>query len=120
MVVIRLARRGRKKSPFYHIVVADGRMPRDGRFIEQVGYYNPMARGNDVRLRIVKDRVFYWISQGASTSLRVKYLIKQLEKLPEEAKKGAPYKGEPKRVRVEQSEEAQKDKAAEKAKAKKA
>lgn len=109
MVVIRLARRGSKKNPFYHIVVADRRMPRDGRFIEQVGYYNPMARGHDVRLRIVKDRVFYWLSQGASTSLRVKYLIKQIEQLPEEAKKVIHVKTSLKGFhQVEQSEEAQK------------
>ena len=103
MVVIRLARGGRKKNPFYHIMVADRRMPRDGRFIEQVGYYNPMARGHDVRLRIEASRVAYWISQGAIASLRVKCLIKQLEKLPEEAQKGGLRKGELKRIQANQS-----------------
>lgn len=102
MVVIRLARGGSKKNPFYHIVVTDKRMPRDGRFIERVGYYNPMARGHDIRLHIEKDRIAYWLSQGAATSLRVKHLCKQLEKSSEEAQKGGLRKGELKRAQAEQ------------------
>ena len=120
MIVIRLARGGRKKNPFYHIMVADRRMPRDGRFIEQVGYYNPMARGHDTRLQIETDRISYWLGQGAMTSLRVKHLIKQLEKLPEEAQKSGLCKGELKRIQAEQSAKVQKSKMAEKMKVKKA
>ncbi|AKQ33828.1 30S ribosomal protein S16 [Candidatus Coxiella mudrowiae] len=118
MVIIRLARGGSKKKPFYHIVVTNRRMPRDGRFIEQVGYYNPMARGHDVRLRVEKDRIAYWLSQGAAASLRVKHLFKQLKKSPKEAQKGDPRKGELKRAQAEQSAKAQKAKMAEEAKAK--
>ncbi len=70
MVVIRLARTGSKNNPFYHIVIADKRKPRDGRFIERVGYYNPMARGQDVRLQIESERVDYWLGQGAQASDR--------------------------------------------------
>nr|WP_304984995.1 30S ribosomal protein S16 [Coxiella-like endosymbiont] len=116
MVVIRLARGGSKKNPFYHIVVANKRMPRDGRFIERVGYYNPIARGHDVRLRVEKDRVNYWLSQGAAASLRVKHLFKQLEKSPEKAQKAGPRKGELKRAQAEQSAKTQKAKIAEEAK----
>lgn len=119
MVVIRLSRGGSKKNPFYHIVVADRRDPRDGRFIEHVGYYNPMARGHDVRLQIEKERIEHWLGQGAQASLRVKHLIKMLEKSPEEAQKGGARKGELKRMQAEQSAKAQKKaaKAAEEAKA---
>ena len=87
MVVIRLSRSGNKKNPFYHVVVADRRSPRDGRFIERVGYYNPMARGQDIRLQLKKERISHWISKGAQTSLHVKHLIKKLEKFSEETKK---------------------------------
>ncbi|QHG92713.1 30S ribosomal protein S16 [Coxiella endosymbiont of Amblyomma sculptum] len=80
MVVVRLARRGRKKNPFFHIVVTDNRMPRDGRIIEQLGYYNPVARKNDVQFQVKKDRADYWIRQGAVVSFRVRYLIRQFEK----------------------------------------
>ncbi len=75
MVVIRLSRGGAKKRPFYHIVVADKRRSRDGRFIERLGYYNPIAAGKDVRLMLDIARVQYWISQGAQASDRVKHLI---------------------------------------------
>lgn len=77
MVTIRLARGGAKKRPFYHIVVADSRKSRDGRFIERVGFYNPIAAGKEVRLQIDKDRLNYWISQGAQASERVAGLVKQ-------------------------------------------
>lgn len=125
MVVIRLARGGSKKNPFYHIVVADCRHPRDGRFIEHVGYYNPMARGRDVQLQVEKERIAYWLDQGAQATLRVKHLIEKLEKSPEEAQKGSLRKGELKHLQAEQSAKAQKaqakaaeEAAAEKAKAK--
>lgn len=78
MVVIRLARGGSKRNPFYQVVVADRRMPRDGRFIERVGHYDPMVKRHGVQLRIEKDRVTYWLGQGAVPSVRVKYLIRQL------------------------------------------
>jgi small subunit ribosomal protein S16 len=80
MVTIRLARGGSKKRPFYRIVVTDSRQPRDGRYIERLGYYNPAPTGNDTPLKIVGERVSYWISQGAQTSAQVKNLIKQAEK----------------------------------------
>jgi small subunit ribosomal protein S16 len=76
MVVIRLSRGGAKKRPFYHIVVADKRRARNGRFIEQVGYYNPIASGKDVRLKLNIERIQEWIAKGAQASDRVKYLIK--------------------------------------------
>ena len=76
MVSIRLARGGAKKQPFYHIVVTDSRKKRDGRHIERVGFYNPVARGNGVKLELKRDRVEYWLAQGAQASERVSALIK--------------------------------------------
>lgn len=76
MVTIRLSRGGSKKRPFYQVVVADSRSPRDGRFIERIGFFNPVARGEAERLRLDLERVDHWISQGAQTSDRVKSLIK--------------------------------------------
>lgn len=77
MVVIRLARTGAKKRPFYHIVVADKRMPRDGRYIERLGYFNPIATGKETPLNLKTERVDYWIAQGAQPSERVKSLLKE-------------------------------------------
>lgn len=79
MVVIRLRRLGAKKRPFYHIVAADSRFAATGRFIEKLGFFNPIARGQEVRLRMDLDRVNYWISQGAQPSDRVNLLIKENE-----------------------------------------
>jgi small subunit ribosomal protein S16 len=76
MVTIRMARGGAKKRPFYQIVVTDSRNRRDGRFIERLGFFNPVARGNEERLRIDRERVDYWVSQGAQTSERVANLLK--------------------------------------------
>lgn len=76
MVTIRMSRGGAKKRPFYQIVVTDSRNRRDGRFIERVGFFNPVARGNEDRLRIDRERVDYWLSQGAQTSERVASLLK--------------------------------------------
>ncbi len=76
MVTIRLARTGAKKRPFYHIVVADSRRARDGRYIERVGFFNPIATGGEERLRIERERVDHWVSQGAQTSDRVAKLLK--------------------------------------------
>ena len=75
MVVIRLARGGAKKRPFYNIVVADSRERRDGRFIERVGFYNPMAAGGEQKLRVAFDRVEHWSSNGAQLSPTVQRLV---------------------------------------------
>jgi small subunit ribosomal protein S16 len=80
MVTIRLSRGGAKKKPFYHVVVTDSRMPRDGRYIERLGYFNPMARGAEKDLEVSLDRIDHWVSQGAGTTDRVKSLIKQARK----------------------------------------
>lgn len=80
MVVIRLSRGGAKKRPFYHIVVSDKRCARDGRCIERIGYFNPIAAGKDVRLQLNLERATYWMSKGAQPSDRVRYLIKMHEK----------------------------------------
>jgi small subunit ribosomal protein S16 len=77
MVVIRLARGGAKKRPFYNMVVADSRTRRDGRFIERIGFYNPLATGKEEGLRIAADRLSYWQEQGAQLSLTVARLVKQ-------------------------------------------
>jgi len=77
MVKIRLSRGGAKKHPFYHIVVTDVRKPRDGRKIERLGFFNPVARGQEERLRIDLDRVEYWKGVGAQLSDRVKSLISE-------------------------------------------
>ena len=77
MVVIRLARGGAKKRPFYNMVVADSRTRRDGRFIERIGFYNPIATEKEEGLRISADRLNYWQQQGAQLSLTVARLVKQ-------------------------------------------
>jgi small subunit ribosomal protein S16 len=80
MVVIRLARGGSKKRPFYSLVVTDSRNARDGRFIERVGFFNPIARGGEVRLKVEVDRVDYWLGKGAQASDRVSGLVKEFRK----------------------------------------
>ena len=87
MLTIRLARSGAKKRPFYHISVADSRMPRDGRFVERVGYYNPIASGQEIRLEVDVERIDYWISKGAQPSERVLNLLKQNTETPEQTEK---------------------------------
>jgi small subunit ribosomal protein S16 len=77
MVVIRLARGGAKKRPFYNLVVADSRRARDGRYVERIGYYNPMAAEGEEKLRIAMDRVSFWRSHGAQLSDTVRRLIRQ-------------------------------------------
>jgi small subunit ribosomal protein S16 len=76
MVSIRLARGGSKKRPFYHVVVSDSRMPRDGRYIERIGFFNPSARGQEEGIRLDSARIDYWMSKGAQPSERVSSLIK--------------------------------------------
>ena len=77
MVVIRMARGGAKNRPFYNIVVADSRMPRDGRFIERIGFYNPKAPAAETNFRVALDRVDHWVKLGAQPSAAVKKLIKR-------------------------------------------
>ncbi len=76
MVVIRLARGGSKKRPFYNVVAADSRNRRDGRFIERVGFYNPVANEGQENLRLALDRVQYWTEKGAQLSPAVARLVK--------------------------------------------
>ncbi|NVK01094.1 MAG: 30S ribosomal protein S16 [Oceanospirillaceae bacterium] len=80
MVTIRLSRGGAKKKPFYHITVADSRFARDSRFIERVGFFNPVARGQEEKLRLDLERVDYWVSKGAQMSDRVGQLVKEARK----------------------------------------
>ena len=86
MVKIRLARAGAKKRPFYHVVVADVRSSRDGRFIERVGFYDPIGDAGEEAVRIDMARVNHWLSAGAQASERVANLIKrQRAKAPDAA-----------------------------------
>lgn len=80
MVTIRLARHGAKKRPFYQVVVTDSRNPRDGRFIENLGFFNPIASGKEESLRLKLDRIEHWVGVGARVSDRVASLIKKAKK----------------------------------------
>ena len=84
MVVIRLARSGAKKNPYYFITVADERRPRDGAFIERLGFFNPSAKGQEERLRIDLEKLNEWVSKGAQLSDRVLALTKEAKLSPEE------------------------------------
>ena len=84
MVIIRLARSGAKKNPYYNITVADERKPRDGAFIERLGFFNPSAKGQEERLRVDLEKVDLWISKGAQMSDRVNNLVKEAKLSPEE------------------------------------
>ena len=84
MVIIRLARSGAKKNPYYFITVADERRPRDGAFIERLGFFNPMAKGQEERLRLDLDKLNEWVSKGAQVSDRVNNLVKEAKLTPEE------------------------------------
>jgi small subunit ribosomal protein S16 len=75
MVIIRLSRGGSKKRPFYHMAVADSRSARDGSFIEHVGFFNPVARGQEERMRVNRERVAFWVARGAQLSDRVSRLL---------------------------------------------
>ena len=83
MVVIRLSRGGAKKQPFYHIVAADRRNRRDGRYIEQLGYFNPQARGQAVRVSMDLQRVEYWLDKGAQMSERAEKILAEFRSGPE-------------------------------------
>ncbi|MGH8617676.1 MAG: 30S ribosomal protein S16 [Burkholderiales bacterium] len=85
MVVIRLARGGAKKRPFFNMVVAEHTKPRDGRFIERVGFYNPSAPAGKESLRIAMDRVTYWRGQGATLSDTAQRLVKQHQRAAKKA-----------------------------------
>jgi len=76
MVKIRLARAGAKKRPFYHVVATESRSPRDGRFIERLGFYNPSAKGGEQKLVLDLARVEHWTKSGAQVSERVAFLVK--------------------------------------------
>lgn len=80
MVVIRLSRSGAKKKPFYHMVVTDSRKRRDGNYIERIGYYNPVARGAEVKLELDSQKLAHWEKVGAQLSDRVKSLVKEFKK----------------------------------------
>jgi small subunit ribosomal protein S16 len=79
MVVIRMARGGMKKAPYYRVVAADKRSPRDGKFIEKLGFFNPVASGKAERLKLDLARIEYWVGQGAQLSDRVSSLVKELK-----------------------------------------
>ncbi len=90
MVKIRLSRGGAKSRPFYHIVVADERSGRDGRNIERLGYYNPVAAGQETPLEVKLERVDHWLGVGAQMTEKVRALVRQARKQkPEAAEAGA-------------------------------
>ena len=102
---IRLARGGSKKRPFYRVVVADSRMPRDGRYIEKVGTYNPLLpKDSEERVKIDLDRVKYWLGEGAQVSDRVSRFLEAAGVL-EKKNRNNPKKGEPGKAAVERAEE---------------
>ncbi len=116
-LAIRLSRGGRKARPFYRIVVADKRMPRDGRYIERLGTYNPLlANDDDNRVQLIEDRIKYWLGEGAKPSERVALFLGKaglidMPEQPNRPNKSAP--GEKAKMRIEEKEE--KRKAAEEA-----
>jgi small subunit ribosomal protein S16 len=121
MLVIRMARAGTKKRPFYHIVLADSRSPRDGRFIERLGYYNPLLpKDKEERLKLDLDKVKDWIKKGAQPSDRVSRFLDAAGIVKRE-KRNNPEKSVPRKERKALKEEAAKAKeeaaAAAKAKA---
>jgi len=80
MVSIRLSRTGAKRKPFYHIVVTDSRSRRDGDFLERLGFFNPVARGQEARLKLNAERMRHWLAQGAQPSDRARSLLKEAER----------------------------------------
>ncbi len=107
-VVIRLARAGTKKRPFYHVVAADSRFPRDGRFIERLGYFNPLLpKDNEERLRLDLDKVKAWIAKGAQPSDRVMRFL-DAAGIAKRAPRKNPQKAVPRKERKAQAEAAAK------------
>ena len=84
MVVVRLAKSGAKKNPYYFITVADSRKPRDGGYIERLGFFNPSAKGSEERLRFNLERFDHWVTQGAQASDKVSELVKDARLSPED------------------------------------
>ena len=113
MVVIRLSRGGTNKRPFYHVVVADRRYANCGRYLEQVGIYNPVASGADTYLRLNSERVQHWVSKGAQATARVKDLIKEFAKLGEMSGAAYAVQAAPRNAKKIKRKEAKKAKAAE-------
>jgi small subunit ribosomal protein S16 len=116
-VKIRLSRGGAKKRPYYRIVVADVRAPRDGKFIEKVGTYNPMLpKDHEDRLRLIEDRIKYWIGTGAQPTSRVAILLGKAGLIPTPEQANNPNKGKPSEKTVERiKEKAEKQAAAKEA-----
>jgi small subunit ribosomal protein S16 len=105
-VVIRLARAGTKKRPFYHVVVADSRFPRDGRFIERIGYFNPLLpKDNEARLKLDLDKVKGWLAKGAQPSDRVMRFL-DAEGIKKRAPRNNPEKAVPRKERKAAAEAA--------------
>lgn len=115
-VKIRLSRGGAKKRPYYRIVVADERMPRDGRYIERIGSYNPMlAKDDENRVQLVTDRVKYWLGEGAQPTRRVEMFLAK-EGLMDKKEYNNPQKAEQsEKTKMRLEEKAEKKKAAEEA-----
>ena len=115
MLAIRMTRAGTKKRPYYHIVVADSRSPRDGRFIEKVGTYNPMLpKEHADRLKLNKERIAHWLKEGGQPSDRVAKFCAQAELMPPRVRREQTKKNMPKKKAQERAEAAAK--AAEEAK----
>lgn len=112
MLVLRMSRHGAKKRPYYHIVVADSRSPRDGRFIEKVGSYNPMlGRDNPQRVKLIEERVKHWLKNGAQPSERVAKFLAAASLGPKVEIRNTPQKSAPKakaQERIKMAEEAAK------------
>jgi small subunit ribosomal protein S16 len=112
-IKIRLARAGSKKRPFYRVVATDSRMPRDGRFIEKLGTYNPLlSKENVERVKLNLERVQYWLSKGAQTTDRISRILEKLEVLPKKERNN-PLKAKPKKEPKAEEPKAEEPKAEE-------
>ncbi len=101
-LVMRMSRHGAKRSPFYHIVVADSRAPRDGRFIEKIGTYNPgLANDNPARVKLNAERAQYWLGKGAQPSDRVARFLAAAQLRPKAEYRDSPKKSAPKAKALE-------------------
>jgi small subunit ribosomal protein S16 len=113
MLKIRMSRGGAKKRPFYKIVVADSRRPRDGKFIEKVGFFNPLLpKDKKERLNLDIERIKYWLSQGAQPSERIARFLGQAEVIPMPAQRNNPIKAIPKKKAQEKLKKAEDSKKA--------